>query len=128
MGRSTPLADACCLRVLLDPRAVDGRGVTLLVVSNRRSKLWRSDGEILGRDSDVALLRAVASGRVVRGSGGDMGIMSPHMLAGEPIRLQLRWLADQELVEMPISGPPALAPRGRRLLAITNGEIAMPRE
>jgi hypothetical protein len=77
---------------------------------------WRTDEELLGNAAVMVLLAAVAAGRVIRGSGGETNTWAPHMLDGEPIRLQVRWLADAELVTMPISGPPALAPRGRRLL------------
>lgn len=52
--------------------------------------------------------------------------MAGHYLDGESIRLELRGLVRDELILMPISGPPSLAPRGRRLLAVANGEIAAP--
>lgn len=98
-------------------------------MSNTRSSIWLDDAAILGRDDWTALLRAVAAGHVVRGATGtDTSLFAAHMLGDESIRLELRGLARQELVEMPISGPPALAPRGRRILAIANGETVMPRE
>jgi hypothetical protein len=67
----------------------------------------------------------VAAGRVLRGPQGEsMAIMSAHFLDGDPIRMQLRRLVQEELVMMPISGPPTLDARGRRLLAVANGMIA----
>lgn len=93
----------------------------------RRPIRIRTDLEILARPDDVELLRAVQSGRVLRGlSGGETAIMARHYLDGESIRFQLRWLVRDELIVMTISGPPSLAPRGRRLLAVANGEIAPP--
>lgn len=84
-----------------------------------------SDRELLERSEDLELLRAVAQSRVVRGGhGGETSVFSPHYLDGTMIRLELRRLAVQELIEMPISGPPTLASRGRRLLAAANGEAA----
>jgi hypothetical protein len=78
----------------------------------------RSDARIAANKPDVALLRAVEAGRVVRGSGADTSIFAPHFLDGEPVRLQLRWLAGEQLMEMPISGPPTIAPRGERVLSL----------
>lgn len=93
----------------------------------RRPVRIRTDLEILARSDEVELLRAVQHGRVLRGpAGGDTAIMAGHYLDGDSIRLQLRWLVRDELIVMPISGPPSLAPRGRRLLAIANGEIPAP--
>lgn len=84
---------------------------------------------MLANAADIQLLRAVAAGRVVRGAaGGDTALMASFMLDGASIRLELTWLARQDLIEMPISGRPRLAPRGVRLLAIANGEIAAPRD
>lgn len=93
---------------------------------SKRVPKWMSDRELLQRPEDLELLRAVAAGRVVRGAdgGGQTSLFAPHYLDGAMIRLELRRLAAQELVEMPISGPPAVAPRGRRLLAAANGEHA----
>lgn len=66
----------------------------------------------------MALLVAVRDGRVVRGdgAGGDGSLFAPHLLDGQPVRLSLVRLAREDLIEMPISGPPRLAARGRRLL------------
>jgi hypothetical protein len=86
-----------------------------------------SDREVLERPDDLAMLRAVAAGRVVRGAdgGGQTSLFSPHYLDGRLVRLELRRLAAQELINMPISGPPSLAPRGWRLLSAANGEQAL---
>lgn len=86
-----------------------------------------SDSELLNRPEDLALLRAVAAGRVVRGAerGGQTSVFSPHYLNGTLVRLELRRLAAQELIQLPISGPPSLAPRGWRLLSAANGEQAV---
>ena len=93
----------------------------------RRRVRIRIDLEILARTEDIELLRAVQDGLVVRGlAGGETAIMAVHCLAGDPIRLQLCRLACDELISMPISGPPALDVRGRRLLEIANGEVAFP--
>ncbi|PZS30756.1 MAG: hypothetical protein DLM61_10010 [Pseudonocardiales bacterium] len=93
----------------------------------RRPVRIRTDLEILARSDDLELLRAVQKGRVLRGpTGDDTAIMAGHYLDGDSIRLQLRWLVRDELIVMPISGPPSLAPRGRRLLTVANGEIAAP--
>jgi hypothetical protein len=70
---------------------------------------------VLAHDQDMALLGAVAAGRVVRGDGDDSSIIAPHLLDGRPVRLALRRLATEGLVHMPISGRPSLAPRGERL-------------
>ena len=81
----------------------------------------RADEQILAHASDMTLLRAVADGRVLRGdSGTDTGLMAPHLLDGEPVRMSLRRLARDDLVEMPLSGPPRLAPRGTLLLRASN--------
>ena len=58
------------------------------------------------------------------GRSGSTAIMAGTFLDGVSVRMNMQFLSDDELVEMPISGPPRLAPRGRRLLAIANGEIA----
>lgn len=57
----------------------------------------------------MLLLEAVATGRVVRGADGtDQTANAPFMLDGRPVRFQLRRLADEDLVHMPLSGPPSL--------------------
>ena len=47
-----------------------------------------SDREILSHDDEIALLRAVAAGRIVRG-GRTEHTAAPYLLDGEPIRLNL---------------------------------------
>ena len=85
--------------------------------SKRRSRRERSDAEILAHPVDMAILRAVAAGRVRRGSSGaDTRFLAPYLLEGESVRLPLQWLAREGLVRLPLSGPPELAERGRRLL------------
>lgn len=84
-----------------------------------------SDRELLERPEDLALLRAVAAGRVLRGEqGGETSVFSAHYFDGRLVRMELRRLAAQELINMPISGAPTLAPRGWRLLSAANGEHA----
>lgn len=84
----------------------------------RRGGIIRTDEQVLAHRADMALLRAVADGRVVRGqTGTDTGLMAPHLLDGEPVRMPLWRLTQEDLVEMPLSGAPHLAPRGRRLLS-----------
>lgn len=88
----------------------------------------RPDNLILDDGPDIELLRAIAAGRVVRaddaGRPGSTAIQAGHFLDGVSVRMNVLFLSDDQLVEMPISGPPRLAPRGRRLLAVANGEIA----
>lgn len=84
-----------------------------------------TDRELLARPEDLALLRAVAAGRVVRGEhGGETSVFSAHYFDGTLVRMELRRLVAQELINMPISGSPTLAPRGWRLLLTANGEQA----
>lgn len=90
--------------------------------STRRVR-WLSDREVLDRPDDLYLMRAVAAGRVARGvRGGETSPFPGHYLDGQLVRMELRHLAEHELISMPISGPPTLAPRGWRLLAAANGE------
>ena len=64
------------------------------------------------------MLGAVAAGRVVRGASGcDGSFNAPYLLEGEPVHLLLRWLGGEGPVRLPLSGPPVLSERGRRLLA-----------
>jgi hypothetical protein len=94
----------------------------------RARHIPRPDRIILSNGPDLDLLRAVAGGRVLRidddGHTGSPAIMAGHFLAGRSVRLELRLLAADDLIEMPISGPPRLAARGQRLLSIANGEVA----
>ena len=92
----------------------------------RSTRPRRSDQDLLEDTHALGMLRAVASGLVVRGGGGDRGVMAPYLLEGEQVRLSIVWLAREDLIVMPISGPPRVAPRGRRLLEIANGEVAPP--
>jgi hypothetical protein len=93
-----------------------------------RSITW-SDAEILAQPERIDQLRAINSGLVVRGApAGDTTMWARHRAVGFEVRQDVVLLAKLDLVHMPISGPPRLAPRGRRLLAIANGEIAMPLE
>lgn len=74
----------------------------------------RSDEQIKADDRVVSLLAAVTLGQVTRESSA---VGAPYFLDGEPAnRLHLRWLADDDLIDLPISGPPTVAPRGVRLL------------
>lgn len=84
--------------------------------SSRRQPVPRNDEQILASPETMGLLRAVADGLVVRGSGGDTGFTAPFMLRGESVRLRVMKLAREDLIEAPISGPPRLAPRGQSLL------------
>ena len=89
--------------------------------SKRRSRRERSDAEILAHPVDMAILPAVAAGSVRRRSssgpfGGDSRFLAPYLLDGESVRLPLQWLAREGLLRLPLSGPPELAERGRRLL------------
>lgn len=68
----------------------------------------------------VALLAQVALGHVTRGES--TGIQAPWLLNDESVVLECRWLARGDYIDMPISGPPTLAPRGRRLLAAAIAE------
>jgi hypothetical protein len=75
-----------------------------------------TDDQLRARSDVMALLRAVADGRVVRGAREETSMFARHLLDGEDVRLQLRWLVGWDLIRMPISGPPSLYPRGERLL------------
>jgi hypothetical protein len=93
----------------------------------RRVRLVCSDADILDRPDDVEVFRAVAAGRVHRGpEGHSRARLAAHYADSDPIQLQLRRLTKEDLIELPISGPPSLTPRGRRVLSIANGEIAPP--
>lgn len=84
----------------------------------------RSDAEIVAHLDDVALLHAVGAGEVVRGRGRDTAIAAPHLWHGVGVRTDLRRLMRDDLIEMPISGPPRLTARGRHVLQVANGEVA----
>lgn len=68
----------------------------------------------------MRMLRAVSDGRVTRGGSG---FDASYAVDGEEIgRLPLMGLVDQDLIGLPISGPPRLDPRGRELLQRANEE------
>jgi hypothetical protein len=78
----------------------------------------RTDAELLATEHVMWLLRAVAAGLVIRGGGGETSLFAPYMLHDVNVRFELVGLNRQDLIRMPISGPPTLAPRGERLLAM----------
>jgi hypothetical protein len=89
----------------------------------------RSDSEVLARHDDIALLRAVQAGEVVRGADGhSTSINAPHLWKGSVVSLVISRLAREDLLFANISGPPVLAPRGRRLLAVANSEESLLRD
>jgi hypothetical protein len=62
--------------------------------SNMRSnRPRRSDQDVLEDAHALGMLRAVASGLVARGGGGDRGVTAPYFLDGEPVRLRMVGLA-----------------------------------
>jgi hypothetical protein len=81
----------------------------------------RSDREILADDFDMALLRAVESGQVVRASGS---AVAGYLLGGQTVAL--KHLVREDLLYAPIGGAPILATRGRRLLAFARRELPSP--
>lgn len=81
----------------------------------------RSDREILADDFDMALLCAVEAGQVSRASGS---AVAAYLLGGQPVGL--KHLAREDLLYAPIGGPPVLAARDRRLLAVARGEPPSP--
>jgi len=83
------------------------------------------DRQILSHDHEIALLRAVGAGRVIRGARS-AHTAAPYLLDGETVRLDLAWLARQDRITMPLGGQPQLLPRGRRILRMANGEIPPP--
>ena len=87
--------------------------------SNRQLRP-RTDDQILSFEPDLELLAAVAAGRVIRadndGEPGSSSVGAPHLLDGAQVRMSLRRLVIDELIAMPISGPPRLEPRGNQIL------------
>jgi hypothetical protein len=93
-------------------------------VSSRREHRGlplRTDRQILASEQDMLLLAAVAAGAVTRSSSS---ATAAFLLDDTPV--QLRRLAQEELLFAPISGLPTLQPRGARLLAVQRGELPMP--
>jgi hypothetical protein len=85
----------------------------------------RSDRQIIGHEHTMALLEAVASGRITRsGAAANAAFLLDDM----PVAL--RALAREDLIFAPFGGsvPPSLASRGARLLAVWRGELPMPLE
>ncbi len=83
----------------------------------------RSDRQILAHPEDMALIALVAAGQVSRESGR---VNAPYVVNADPLRMDLRRLAREELVHAPIAGPPTLQPRGARLLQVMRGELPQP--
>ncbi len=85
--------------------------------SPRRTPEPRTAEEILANPNTMALLAAVAAGRVYRGEDGfDLSATALHLLDGRPVRFQLRRLADHELIRIPMSGPPKMTDYGSKIL------------
>ena len=91
----------------------------------------RTDKQLLEDAETIWLLELIAAGRIDRGwNGGGTGITDPYVLrVQEPIEARTMYrLAAHQVIEKSISGPPRLAPRGRRLLQIAHGELLRPLE
>jgi hypothetical protein len=81
----------------------------------RRERAPRPDDDIINHPSDMALLAAVAQGLVQRADGSKtMG--AAHLLEGRPVQGDLRRLRADELIRLPMSGPPTIDARGEQLL------------
>ncbi|AZI59236.1 hypothetical protein EH165_14905 [Nakamurella antarctica] len=89
--------------------------------TRRRVAAMRSDAALLARADWMDLLVAVAAGEVVRGVGGDTSFTAPHFWRGVVVTSVVRFLADQDLVRMPISGPAVLESRGQLLATLYSG-------
>lgn len=62
----------------------------------------------------LALLQAVADGRIMRGDGGYAAL---YLLDGQPVeRMQLWWLKKAALIDMPMLGPPRITEDGLKAL------------
>jgi len=84
-----------------------------------RSKLPPlTDTQILARPDIMDLVAAVAQRRIPRTGASPTAILAGYLLDGTTVLtlLDLRLLECSELIRVPISGPPALLPRGERLL------------
>lgn len=95
---------------------------------NTRSIQGRTDQAIVNDPEAVALLRAVAAGRIVTGPpSGATGQQADYLLDGVSVRRPVMWLREWDgLLTIRGTAPPMLAPRAERILAIANGEIATP--
>jgi hypothetical protein len=56
----------------------------------RSNRPRRSDQDVLEDAHALGMLPAVASVLVIRGGGGDRGVMAPYFLDGEQVRLGSR--------------------------------------
>ena len=95
-------------------------------MSERRSNRGlppRTDQQILDHPSDMWVLACVAAGRVTRVS---THLNSGYLLDGDPLTVDLKRLAREDLLWAPISSPPTIAPRGARLLSMAWGELPAP--
>lgn len=73
----------------------------------------RTDEQIRANTGDLELLVLVAIGAIRRGKG----IQDPWILDGQPITpMRLKTLAREDLIFLPISGPPRIASRGLAVL------------
>jgi hypothetical protein len=92
----------------------------------RSNRPRRSDRDLLEDAHALGMLRAVASGLVVRAGGADLRVMAAYFLDGEPVRLSMVGLARDGADPHAHLRSTAGCPRGRRLLEIANGEVAPP--
>lgn len=53
---------------------------------------------MLANELDIALIRAVAAERVIRGGDAPRSVGAPHLLDDRPVRMELRRLALEDLV------------------------------
>lgn len=83
----------------------------------------RTDQQILDNPRDMALLAAVAAGRVSRVGSR---VNAPYLLDGDPLWVDMKRLAREDLIYAPISGPPSLQSRGVRLLQMKREDLLQP--
>ena len=103
-------------------RGSEARVTAWPTVTNMRSHPTMTDEQILARPEILEQLRAVAAGMVVRGApAGETSMWAQHRAVGFEVKHDVAFLAQMELIDMPISGPPRMAPRGVRLLTIADG-------
>lgn len=94
--------------------------------NRRRQPDPHTDDEILTNTWKMVLLRAISLGQVVRGADGkSTSVNAPWIWNGQAIRLGVRRLRDDELIRMPISGPPTLDVRGSRLLYLADQPFSL---